>query len=181
MSYNVCTLKYIFLDYKLKTIVVPQEALVFRFTNAVCVSHNKSWVVINTCRLRAISRKKVVFNFNGTFLHPSNNIWLHGQIFRKANGYKPWVMNYTVDCCRFVKKSYNPFATFINSMYIDFSNFNHSCPFVGDQIIDGFYLNVNMLKGLPIPSGDYLLAMNWFFYEKKQFTTDIYYTFTEDL
>ncbi|KAH8392863.1 hypothetical protein KR215_005155, partial [Drosophila sulfurigaster] len=158
--------------------LVSQEAVVFKFTNAVCESHNKSWMVINNCRLRAVNRHKVLFNFNGTILHPTNSIMVHSQIFKKASGYKPWIINYTTDCCRFLKKSYNPLAIYINSYYFDFSNFNHSCPFMGDQIIDGLYLKVEMLKGLPIPNGDYLLAMNWYFYEKKQFSTNLYYTYT---
>ncbi|KAH8377435.1 hypothetical protein KR093_005440, partial [Drosophila rubida] len=157
------------------------DALVFKLTNAVCESYNKSWIIVNECRLRVLGRNKIVFNFNATLLQPTNNIVLHTQIFKKANGYKPWLINYTIDSCRFMRKSYNPFAIYINSIYISFTNFNHTCPFSGDLIVNGFYLQVDMLKGLPIPNGDYLLAMNWYLYKKKQLSTHLYFTFMEDL
>ncbi|KAH8263265.1 hypothetical protein KR044_006518, partial [Drosophila immigrans] len=167
-------------------------------TNAVCESHNQSWISINKCRLRAIARNKIAFYFNATFLHPANNIFLDTQILKKASGFKPWLVKYRLDCCRFVKKSYNPVAIIIYNLYSKFSNINHTCPFVvsfivkysailsvifcvfqGDQILDGFYLRPEILQGLPLPSGDYLLEMIWLFDKKPQFVTNVYFQFTE--
>lgn len=61
----------------------------FKMTNAVCKSYNESWITIETCRIRAVSRNVTTFNFNGTFLHPAYDIGINGQLFKKANGYKP--------------------------------------------------------------------------------------------
>ncbi|KAH8376923.1 hypothetical protein KR093_002266, partial [Drosophila rubida] len=156
-------------------------AVIFRFTNAVCKSHNQSWVTINKCRLRAIGRNKIAFYLNASFLHPTHNIFLEAQVLKKASGYKPWLIKYSLDCCRFLKKTYNPIAVIVYNLYVEFSNINHTCPFVGDQIIDGFYLKHELLLGLPLPTGEYLLEMNWIFYKKLQFITNLYFQFTEDL
>jgi len=69
-------------------------------------------------------------NLNGTVLHPAYNIGLKAQIFKRANGYKPWVVKAELDICRFVKKTYNPVAIIVFNLFKEFSNFNHSCPFV---------------------------------------------------
>ncbi|KAH8262874.1 hypothetical protein KR044_001266, partial [Drosophila immigrans] len=155
------------------------DAVVFKFTNAVCESYNESWIVIHQCRLRAISRTKITFNFNGTILYPSSNIILEVQAFKKANGYKPWLFKFSLDGCRFIKKSYNPAAILVYNLFKEFTNINHTCPYVGEQIIDGFYLRPELLT-LPLPSGDYLLAVTWMFSKHKLFITNLYFTFTED-
>ncbi|XP_060645333.1 uncharacterized protein LOC132784004 [Drosophila nasuta] len=76
------------------------EAVEFKFTNAVCESWNKT------------------------------NILVEVQMFKKANGYKPWLIKTAVDACRFVKKSYNPFAILVYNLFKEFSNINHTCPYM---------------------------------------------------
>ncbi|XP_034480085.1 uncharacterized protein LOC117785920 [Drosophila innubila] len=156
------------------------EAIVFKFTNAVCESYNESWFVYHKCRLKAVSRNKTTLNLNGTVLHPAYDIGLHAQIFKKANGYKPWVVKAELDICRFVKRAYNPVAKIVFNLFKEFSNFNHSCPYVGPQIVNGFYLRSNYLPHT-IPTGDYLLSMTWLFDKRPQFSTKVYFIFTEDL
>ncbi|KAH8391250.1 hypothetical protein KR215_009702, partial [Drosophila sulfurigaster] len=51
------------------------------------------------------------------------------ETFKKANGYKPWILNTDVDVCRFLKKSYNPLVAIVYNQFKEFSNFNHSCPY----------------------------------------------------
>ncbi|XP_062133909.1 uncharacterized protein LOC133844093 [Drosophila sulfurigaster albostrigata] len=156
------------------------EAIIFKFTNAVCESYNKSWVVINNCRLRAINRNKTVLNINITFLHPCNDIFVAVQLFKRANGYKPWLFKATVDACQFTRKSYNPTIILIYSLFKEFSNINHTCPYMGDQIIQGFYLRPEILR-LPYPTGEYLLEMHWILDNKTTFITNEYFQFTENL
>ncbi|KRF99298.1 uncharacterized protein Dwil_GK27606 [Drosophila willistoni] len=54
-------------------------------TNAKCETFNKS-----------------------TYLHPVNKLSVHGQLFKKANGYKPWLINVTFDACRYLRRPNNP-------------------------------------------------------------------------
>ncbi|XP_064540305.1 uncharacterized protein LOC135429771 [Drosophila montana] len=149
-------------------------------TNAVCESHNKSWFVIHKCRLRAVNRDKTTLNINGTVLHPAYDILVKAQILKKANGYKPWLYNMNIDVCRFLRKPYNPVAIVIFKMFKEFSNFNHTCPYMGPQIVDGFYLRWNTLPNF-LPTGEYQLAMTWYFDKRPQFVSNIYFNFKEDL
>ncbi|XP_070138061.1 uncharacterized protein [Drosophila bipectinata] len=156
------------------------EAVVFKLTNAVCVSYNETWFLFHHCRLKAVSRNKVVLNLNGTVLHPVHKINVHAKIFKRENGYKPWLIETKVDVCRFVVTSYDPFSKLVFNLFKEFSNFDHPCPFMGLQYVMGFYLRPELLI-LPFPSGDYMLMLRWFFHNKLTFDTNVSFVFTEDL
>ncbi|XP_037723387.1 uncharacterized protein LOC119555832 [Drosophila subpulchrella] len=160
--------------------LVLNDAVVFRFTNVVCLSRNESWFVFHNCRLKAVRRDRVLLNINGTILHPADNISIHAQIFKKASGFKPWLVNAKVDGCRFMRRNYNPIIGIIFDLFQDFSNINHSCPFVGPQVVKDFYLRPDRLK-LPFPTGDYMLSLIWIFDNRPQFDTNVTFSFIEDL
>ncbi|KAH8302582.1 hypothetical protein KR044_008401, partial [Drosophila immigrans] len=164
-----------------------QEAVIFKFTNAVCESFNKSWAVVNTCRLRAISRNMTILNINVTLLHAASNVLIDVQMFKRANGYKPWLFKFTVDVCRFVSKSYNPAAKLFFSVFKEYTNMNHTCPYIcnsilnimffqGDQLVTGLYLRPELVR-LPLPSGDYLISLIWMLNNKQQLMVNVYFSF----
>lgn len=107
-----------------------QDSVVFKLTNAQCGSYNISWIRINLCRLKAISRHKTVFNMNITFLQPTKDIVVHYRMFKRENGYKPWLINSKIDGCRFLRRPYDAVGIMLFNIYKDFSNINHTCPFV---------------------------------------------------
>ncbi|XP_034484469.1 uncharacterized protein LOC117789548 [Drosophila innubila] len=148
-------------------------------TNAVCESKNKSWVTFESCRLHALQRNKTILNLFATFLQPTNSITLRLQVQKRANGFKPWVIDINFDVCQFLKSKKNKVAKVVYDLFKDFSNINHSCPFMGKQVISGFYPTVDKLPHV-MPTGDYVLLMTWKFYEKIQFVTNVYFTFIED-
>ncbi|XP_022213306.1 uncharacterized protein LOC111068256 isoform X2 [Drosophila obscura] len=155
------------------------DAVVFKFTNVVCESFNKSWFVFHNCRLKAVSRSKVTLNMNATILHPTNDMTCHAQMFKRASGYKPWLMNIKLDVCLFLRRKNNPFFSIVYSFFKDLSNFNHTCPY-GAIIVKDVYLRPELLR-LAMPTGDYLLSMKWYYYQKHQFDMNFSFTFVEDL
>ncbi|XP_034650052.1 uncharacterized protein LOC117889737 [Drosophila subobscura] len=157
-----------------------QDAIIFRMTNAVCESYNQSWFVFHTCRLKALSRSKVVFNMYGVALHPANEISIHCRVFKKANGYKPWLLDVKFDGCQYMRKRNQPIFNVVYVLIKDFTNINHSCPFVGPQVLKDFYPKPELLR-LPLPTGDYMLTLQWYFNKKLQFDTNVSFTFVEDL
>ncbi|KAH8307450.1 hypothetical protein KR044_012589, partial [Drosophila immigrans] len=160
-------------------ILLLKEAVEVKFTNVNCTSHNESWVHVYECRLKAISRNLTVFNVNEFVKYPANNITLDMQLFKRANGYKPWLIKTFIDVCRALRKAYNPYARLVYSLFKDFSNINHSCPYVGPIIVKGFHIPAGKI-GLPLPTGEYLLLMKWYFDKKIQVTTKVYFSFTEN-
>lgn len=106
-----------------------QNAVIFKMTNAVCESYNKSWVDFGYCRLRAVSRHKVYLNVNATLLHPVNDVLVRGQLMKKANGYKPWLYSATFDGCQFIRRRNNPLIRLVWELFKEFSTINHTCPY----------------------------------------------------
>ncbi|KAH8345602.1 hypothetical protein KR084_012942, partial [Drosophila pseudotakahashii] len=153
------------------------EAPSVKLTNAVCESYNKSWVVLHYCRLKAYSRSKTSLNVNATFLEPANNIFLKIKIMKKANGYKPFLFDFTLDACKFMRKPNHPALKILYNMLKNVSTINHTCPYMGLQALSDFH---DVRIPLPWPSGEYLTLMDWIFDSKPQFATNVYFTFKED-
>ncbi|XP_051859558.1 uncharacterized protein LOC127565414 [Drosophila albomicans] len=125
--------------------------------------------------------ESVVFKFtNAVSLHPVTNIFAEFQVFKRENGYKPWLVKTSWDLCRFLTKAYNPFAILFYRMFKEFTNINHTCPYEGDLVVEGFHLRPELL-GVVLPTGDYRAATTWFVDNKKQFIVNAYAAFTEDL
>ncbi|KAH8251838.1 hypothetical protein KR038_009357, partial [Drosophila bunnanda] len=173
---------YLYSWYLQKVIIIGilQAAVVFKMTNAVCESYNKSWVEFGLCRLRAVSRNKVCFNVNATLLHPVHDVIIKAQLMKKANGYKPWLYSVNFDGCQFFRRRNNALIRIVWELFREYSTLNHSCPYVGLQQVKDFYLRSEKLP-TPIPTGDYLLLIDWLFNKKPQAATNVYFTFVEDL
>ncbi|XP_017061781.1 uncharacterized protein LOC108101816 [Drosophila ficusphila] len=157
---------------------VCSEAYFVKMTNAKCKSYNKSWVVVHYCRLKAYSRNKTSLNINATFMEPANNIFIKTKMMKKANGYKPFLFDYTFDACEFMRRRNQPFAKIIWNLIKDVSTVNHTCPYVGLQMVSDFH---RIQVPIALPGGDYLLLIDWLFDGKPQFATNVYFMFVEDL
>ncbi|KRF83618.1 uncharacterized protein Dvir_GJ27102 [Drosophila virilis] len=106
-----------------------QDASNFKFTNVVCDSHNKSWIVFHECRLRVVQRNNITVNLNATLLHPVTVLHINTQILKKANGYKPWLVNVTIDFCAYLRRRNNPTINLVFGLIRTVSNLYHHCPF----------------------------------------------------
>ncbi|XP_062124046.1 uncharacterized protein LOC133837340 isoform X2 [Drosophila sulfurigaster albostrigata] len=156
------------------------SATVFKLTNAVCESFNKSWVEFELCRLRAVSRHKVYLNLNVTLHQPINDIHIKGQLMKKENGYKPWLYSVSFNGCQFIRRRNNPLIKLVWDLFKEYSTLNHTCPYVGQQLIKDFYLRSEKLP-TPIPTGEYLVQLTWIINKKPIAATNFYFMFVEDL
>ncbi|KAH8313265.1 hypothetical protein KR067_003249, partial [Drosophila pandora] len=156
----------------------------FKFTNFVCDSVNPSWIEVHQCRLKAIRRDKTILNFNGSLLQTARKGKLHGEMFKKASGWKPWLYNVTVDGCRFARKPYVPVAILVFNMFKDNSNFNHPCPYSGPVYVMGVHVFPETIP-VPLPSGEYLILIKWYVASNRNLSTEliistgIYFSFDE--
>nr|XP_043067613.1 uncharacterized protein LOC108122564 [Drosophila bipectinata] len=144
----------------------------FKFTNFVCSSVDPSWLVVHQCRLKAIRRDWVALNFNVTLLQTIRKAKVHGQIFKRASGYKPWLYNFTLDGCRFLRNPYMPVAAIIFNRFKQHSNLNHTCPYSGSVFIMGVQVFAEEIP-VPLPSGDYLILIKWYFSSNLNCSTDL--------
>ncbi|XP_034141946.1 uncharacterized protein LOC117592359 [Drosophila guanche] len=153
------------------------EAPFVKMTNAKCPSYNESWVQFHYCRLKAYSRNKTSLNLNLTILEPANNIHVRIKLMKRANGYKPFLVDFYLDACAFMRKRNHPVFRIVWNLIKNVSTVNHTCPYVGLQTISDFH---RVEIPLPMPSGEYLYLANWTFDGRPQFATNVYFTLVED-
>ncbi|KAH8415836.1 hypothetical protein KR222_001914, partial [Zaprionus bogoriensis] len=164
---------------ELRVLFSAKQAINIKLTNIICETFNKTWLTVNECRLRAISRNMTVLNYNATMHYSVYDIVARVEVFKKANGYKPWLFKFSIDWCKFIKKAYHPVANIMFSVIKEFTNMNHTCPYVGDQVVKGLYIKPELLR-LPFPTGEYLVNVLFFFDKKVSLVTKIYFTYEED-
>ncbi|CAD6998236.1 unnamed protein product [Ceratitis capitata] len=92
-------------------------------------------------------------------------------LMRKANGYKPFLYNFTVDACKYMKKRNNPVINYFHSFFEKYSTINRTCPYgPQDELVDKLpisYVNHIATKVLPLPNGEYAFKTDWYFYNVK--------------
>ncbi|KAH8284875.1 hypothetical protein KR054_002134, partial [Drosophila jambulina] len=54
---------------------------------------------------------------------------LRFQVFKKLNGYRPFLFNFTVDGCQFLKGKKNQMTKFFFESFASYSNMLHPCPY----------------------------------------------------
>ncbi|XP_073821316.1 uncharacterized protein [Musca autumnalis] len=114
------------------------------------------------CNLRVIRRGIIALTVHVKLYQvPVNNVSVNLGLFKKANGYKPFLYNVSFNFCNFManRKKY-PFVNIFYNIIANNSNLNHTCPYDHDIIIKDLTVNENNFKLLPLPRGEYLFDLN---------------------
>ncbi|XP_017037360.1 uncharacterized protein [Drosophila kikkawai] len=138
----------------------------FEFTNVNCTSFDKEILEFEYCYIKSINRTYKYLS-GKVKLHeiPFANLAVNLVMWKRFNGYRPFLYNITVNGCKFLDNpKSNPVAKFIYDSYTPYSNLNHSCPYMNDLVLDKLpveFLNHRVTKILPFPEGDYLFEFRW--------------------
>ncbi|KPU80181.1 uncharacterized protein Dana_GF28150 [Drosophila ananassae] len=141
----------------------------FEFTNFKCKSDDEKFAEIEICQLKSINRT-YKYAYLKVKLHqtPITKVKVNLALFKRFNGYRPFMYNITFDACRFLKNIYTGSTDLIIKYFYQFiattSNMNHTCPYDHDIIV---VLPINVMdnqfsKVLPFPEGDYMVGTHWF-------------------
>lgn len=115
------------------SVVLPGiiESATYNLNKVICRSFDKSFCEFETCEMKMKRRGAAVFNMNLT-LHkkPIDRIILNLQLFKKSNGYRPFLINQTIDFCYYMRNptAYMFFQSF-HKTFFSASNLNHTCPY----------------------------------------------------
>ncbi|XP_017140467.1 uncharacterized protein LOC108154647 [Drosophila miranda] len=133
----------------------------FKYKNIKCKCYEKSYCEFKKCELKVLGRGIVGLNMHVQAKQlPIHRVKFQVTTFRRFNGYRPFLYNVTVDVCGFVKNPKRfPFFIMVHDAIRNFSNFNHSCPYNDDIIIDRMVLNDEMISRIPVPNGFYKLLV----------------------
>uniref|UniRef100_A0A1I8PHH7 MD-2-related lipid-recognition domain-containing protein n=1 Tax=Stomoxys calcitrans TaxID=35570 RepID=A0A1I8PHH7_STOCA len=150
---------------------------IFKFTNIKCQDHDVNFSRAEVCKLRVIGRGVVTLNIRvGLYKIPVTNVTVNMGFYKKANGFKPFLYNYTVDFCNFMtnRKRY-PVMKVLFDVFLHASNINHSCPFDHAIVIDNLLLEESKFELFPIPEGEYMFKLMVFAYNDLKATLETYF------
>ncbi|EDV58362.1 uncharacterized protein LOC6541136 [Drosophila erecta] len=141
------------------------------FTNLKCTSVDEDFAEFSQCTLKSINRTyKYVSVRVKLYKLPITKARVNFGLYKRFNGYKPFLYNQTVDGCRFFnRQKANPVAKYFFDMIKDASNLNHSCPYNHDLIVEKVSIDTvdhHVTNILPYPKGDYMLETQWMLNDK---------------
>ncbi|XP_017065637.1 uncharacterized protein LOC108104204 [Drosophila eugracilis] len=153
----------------------------FEFTNINCTSLDKDFDDIEYCYLKSVNRSYKYLSLKVNLLKtPVTKVKINGRLFKRFNGYRPFMFNITADFCRFMTNTNsNAVANYFFEFLKSHSNINHTCPYDHDLILDKLdvsFVNHHVTKVLPFPEGDYLLETHWIAYGIDRAVVKIYGT-----
>ncbi|KRK01150.1 uncharacterized protein LOC26536007 isoform X2 [Drosophila yakuba] len=138
------------------------------FTNVQCESLDKDFALFEYCFLKSVNRSYKYVSVKVKLLKlPITKIKVQFALYKRANGYLPFLYNMTVDACRFLKTpNPNPIALYF---------FQH------DVVLDKMpyhSINTKVTKILPFPEGKYMLEGHWIAYDINRAITKFYWSLT---
>ncbi|KAH8321776.1 hypothetical protein KR067_000912 [Drosophila pandora] len=138
-----------------------------RFTNIQCLNYNESYCIFEKCKLNLLGRGRVGAYFYLKLLElPVENVWINWSIYRRYNGYQPFMYNISTDFCQLMKNLNKlSFESLVIGAIMTKSNLNHTCPYNHDIILDNLEFTDDLLKNLPLPQGDYKIQLRFATYK----------------
>nr|NP_001285933.1 uncharacterized protein Dmel_CG33648, isoform B [Drosophila melanogaster]AHN54447.1 uncharacterized protein Dmel_CG33648, isoform B [Drosophila melanogaster] len=152
------------------------------FTNIKCSSSDTSYVYYESCRIKSVNRTYKYISVNSRLLIlPLTNATINVALYKRYNGYKPFLYNVSVDACRFLRtQKSNIVVKYLFDLILLKSNIRSpTCPFNSFISVDKLttnFLNNKLTQVLPVPEGDYLFAFRWFSYNIYRSSVNVYIT-----
>ncbi|XP_016990156.1 uncharacterized protein LOC108052296 [Drosophila rhopaloa] len=133
----------------------------FQLQKVICESSNTSISEFTRCEMKIVRRGVAAFFMVWKLYKvPIDNVEINVALYKKSNGYRPFLFNQTLDYCYYMRNpKAHPLIYTMHKVFLPSSNMNHSCPYDHDLIINNFVYNKNDLKDLPVPNGDYMIKV----------------------
>ncbi|XP_037821814.1 uncharacterized protein LOC119610592 [Lucilia sericata] len=154
-----------------------------RFTNIKCEELRPKFATISKCQLKMVQRGVAALDIYVKLLQiPVTNITVTSSLYKKANGFRPFLYNTTTNFCEFLKnKRKYPFFNIVMDMFYKASNVNHSCPYNHDIILRNVILKDSMFKHLPLPGGEYMINLTVYAYNDPKAVVKAYFQQLESI
>ncbi|XP_061402680.1 uncharacterized protein LOC133338527 [Musca vetustissima] len=141
-----------------------------------CYDHDPAFARFEICKLKVVRRGVVSLNVRvGLYQTPVTNTSINIAVYKRANGYRPFLYNISEDACAFLanRKRY-PVLKVLLDVLLAKSNLNHTCPFTDAIVVNDMVLEDKSFNFLPVPEGEYLFKMKVFAYNDLKATIEVY-------
>lgn len=152
------------------------------FERFVCEQNPRGIFSIAKCEIRHVSRRQLRIWIDGNLTQPLYEARAHYILYYKYNTYQKYAIELREDICGWLngtKHSY--FMDWTVKKVINYSNFNHSCPYMGNVFLKVKNISIDRFPFEPlIPSGRYRLDFNLTETNKKNvFMAKLYFSVSD--
>ncbi|XP_070851348.1 uncharacterized protein [Drosophila suzukii] len=151
----------------------------FEFTNINCTSLDPEFMDVAECFLKSANRTYKYLTLKTRFYKlPINNIMIRVKVLKRLNGYKPFLYDFTLDGCKYLKGKQNQLIQFFYDMFAPYSNVNHTCPYNHDVYVEKLpisYLDHRVTVVLPVPEGYYCIHSTFSTEKRAVFDLKVYF------
>ncbi|XP_064550683.1 uncharacterized protein LOC135436858 [Drosophila montana] len=142
-----------------------------KFQSLECIVHIPRVVIVEECRIRAFNRTQNSLNLKVHLKETISKMQVNFKFLkRERGGWHPFLYSMTLDLCKFFQSpNRHPLPAIIFYYVKDYTNVNHSCPFLANTYMElgAFQLDeLSIMKRFPVEAGQYALHTSW--YSKNQ-------------
>ncbi|EDV58256.2 uncharacterized protein LOC6541333 [Drosophila erecta] len=159
-----------------------------KFKSLHCTNYDKSYGEILLCKIKAINRYRNSLSIQFRQLRTVNNVHMRLELFKRANGWRPFLYNISFNLCDFLSKRNNVIVSLgyeYLKPYIPMTNY--TCPFKVNKghLIKCTDLEFDIEKfrvRFPIETGEYALQLSFIVQRKVTLTLNgsvEYYNYRE--
>ncbi|XP_016964800.1 uncharacterized protein LOC108034427 [Drosophila biarmipes] len=155
------------------------------FTNLKCATKDIKFANFSKCYIKAVNRTHKYMDLHVNLYQKNvDNVTVKVKLMRQDHGFKPFLVDVTIDACKFLKNQRQPMVKMLFDMYKRSSNLNHTCPYNHDIIVDHLWtghLEGDVLKYIPLKYGDYAIFSEWSAYNTVRAIVNIYIRLSETI
>ncbi|KAH8317023.1 hypothetical protein KR074_011637 [Drosophila pseudoananassae] len=140
------------------------QSRTLRIKKMQCQTLDPSFSYYKTCKVVHKENNRALLYINHVILYkePIDDIILNLSVFKLLKTRRYQFLNETLDYCAFSRNlmSATGIIGFMINPFLNSSNINPICPLQQDDVIfNGFSIDENTLKDIPVPNGSYMLQV----------------------
>ncbi|XP_017027573.1 uncharacterized protein [Drosophila kikkawai] len=136
-----------------------------KFKSLHCTNYNKTLGEIKLCKIKAINRYRNSISIQFRQKTTVHNVNMRLELFKRANGWRPFLYNISFNLCDFLSKRNNMIVRLgyeYIKPYIPITNY--TCPFKKGHLIKVTDLEFDIEKfriRFPIETGEYAIQLSF--------------------
>ncbi|EDW36447.1 GL10316 [Drosophila persimilis] len=160
----------------------PIEGRVFKVSKMDCRTLDPSFAHVKNCNVVHSEHGRAALYIHITMLYkgPIDDIILNLGIYKILKNRRFQFVNETMDFCSFLRQPLQSgFFGFLINPLLKITNVNRTCPLQQDYIFNGFPIDEDTLKEVPLPNGVYMLQVRTSMLKKWRTDIKVYSTRVE--
>ncbi|KAH8367561.1 hypothetical protein KR200_002615, partial [Drosophila serrata] len=139
-----------------------------KFKSLYCTIYDHDYGKFTMCKLKAINRYRNSVSVYFRQKQPAEKVMVRMEVLKRANGWRPFLYNVSVDLCDFLQRHSNMYLAIGFAYLKPYLKLNNSCPIKANDSVrcENFELDIDQFRvRFPFETGEYGLRLS-FYYRK---------------